>query len=381
MARTRSGVALVAVALCGLARGQSVSFSQMDWHVGPLNVANSEWGRASVSYTGADVPLYFNLNVNGDWAIENMPLLSGAGTGVQERINFSFDLGTARGTQVDSIHYGWSITEGLTNDAPNLTGVAPVSDGAYNYDYGIGGGATEEDDIPPPVKPKGDAVKRTARHKGALPNQESKTGECVPTGVSNSLQYLKKQNHLSIDDNKISIESIKNAIKFGVDQKYSPPGWADLKKAYLESIGAPITTTVLTFAPEDVDTLFKEIGDDDCDVELDAYERGNGHVAAIQTITQLNNGTIQMDVAQDSDQGSDGGTGIDRVTYYRDDRKIYGPMFDSRKFHGAVVECVTPEPQPLAVLGGLACLAVLRRRRQRLSKDSNQSKTASARAS
>src|SRR5262245_54917948 len=103
------------------ASAASISLNQVDWYLSGVAHPNTEWGAVKVDYTGSDQILYFNLNVNGSWQVQNEPLLSGFGAGNREALEINFNLGNARGTNVASANVGWSITSSVLGSMPAIT--------------------------------------------------------------------------------------------------------------------------------------------------------------------------------------------------------------------------------------------------------------------
>lgn len=363
---------LLLVAASARAESASVSLRQVDWYLKDAAYINSEWGAALVDYTGTDAILYFNLNVNGSWQVVNEPLVSAYGAGNREVLEINFDLGSQRGVDITSANIGWSITTGQAAQAPALSGNVDVSARTYrNYfgapDDGAVPGANETLE-PPPAAPSVGGAPATppAKHKGQLPNQEQKEGECVQASISNSLKYLKQQGYISASDADLSIESLKTATDFGKrGWTYTPPGWVNKKIEYLSAKNIPVQT--VRYGRSDYDKVMEAINSD-WDVELWGYN-GNtkeGHVAAIQSMTLTDKGELKIDVRQDTNQGNAGGTedteANQRITLSTAttlDRGLYGAMFSGVPFKNFVVECV-PEPSSvaLAVLGSLsACVS------------------------
>lgn len=364
----RAIVWLLFITACAGADAASVSLRQVDWYLKDAAYPNTEWGAALIDYMGADDILYFNLNVNGSWQVVNEPLVSAYGSGNREVLEINFDLGSQRGVDVTSANIGWSITTAQAAQMPALSGDVDVGARTYrNYfgapDDGAVPGANETLE-PPPAAPSVGGAPTTppAKHKGQLPNQEQKEGECVQASISNSLKYLKQQGYISANDADLSIEALKTATNFGKQGwTYTPPGWVDKKKEYLAAKNIPVQT--VRYGRSEYDKVMEAINSD-WDVELWGYN-GNtkeGHVAAIQSMTLTDKGGLKIDVRQDTNQGNAGGTedteANQRITLSTTsmlDRGLYGAMFNGVPFKSFVVECV-PEPSSavLAVVGALS---------------------------
>ena len=307
---------IVVIAICILALTPTVSadevnFSQTDFYLDGVPTLNSDWGSVNFTFTGQDPIMYFNLAANGSWQVQNIPVLSIEGEGVNQSISFAFDLGVPSGTTVTSLNYGYTFTNTTLGSMPAETGTAAVFDQEVVIDSGVAGEAI------PPVQPAnplvGGAVVGGVKHAHAnFPNQDCGKAECVPAAVSNSLKFLNKKHNMGLNDNDLSIAKMKNATNWGLKKLSKaagpgvdrviipyPPSWSDPhtvagswpfpdpnaaagqknawwqdKDAYMNMTNIPVTTEIIT----DLSKLAAEI-DAGQDVEI----RGDGHVAAAAT--------------------------------------------------------------------------------------------------
>ncbi len=328
-----------------------ITFYQMNFNLDGTIYENTDWGSVNFTFIGQEPIMYFNLAVNGEWQVQNIPVLSMEGEGVTQSISFTFGLGVPSGTVVTSLDYGYTFTDITIGSMPAETGTAVVSD----LEIVINSGAKGEE-IPPlqPAKPLvgGAAVANPKKHAHAnFPNQECGDDECAPTAVSNSLKFLNKKHNLGLDDNDLSIAKMKEATNWGnpviggkpvgwgtwIDHdKTRPAGernaWWEDKRAYMEKNNIPVTTRKIT----DLSKLAAEI-DDGQDVEL----QGDWHTAAVVGITDLGGGKYKIDVAHDTQQGKKGGTKTEPITYDPATKKFNGSpaFFDGSSFRYAIVEC------------------------------------------
>lgn len=107
-----------------------IIIQQMDYSCnGEAPIINSSFGNVRVNYEGLPSPQFFNLNVEGEWVIQNVPLLPIQGFGVFNSVNISFDLGVPSGTPLTVLNAGWSIDPGFRPVPPPLMGPIYVWDG------------------------------------------------------------------------------------------------------------------------------------------------------------------------------------------------------------------------------------------------------------
>ncbi len=361
----RVAAVAVLVCLCTGAWADSLDFYQVDFNLDGTVYIDSEWGSLDLTYTGDAGILYFNLAVDGNWGIQNIPVLSREGAGVDQTTAFSFDLGVPRGTPVSTLNYDYALTATVQDTMPGGSFPATVLDRsvvAYSGARGVS--------IPPlpaasPLIGGAAATPDKHAHSG-FPNQESGHNECVPTAVSNSLQFLNARHSLGIDPSEITIAKMKTATNWaaahGVWIEHDdtrPPGqrnaWWEDKDAYMQAHDAlPITTRKITEFDDVAGWI--EIG---ADIEL----QGDWHGAAIVGITYLGAGKYQIDVAHDTKQDALGGTQVDPLIYDETTRKFKGSpgWFDGSSFRYAIVEIPEPATFSLLIVGGL----ILTRRRRR----------------
>ena len=57
-------------------------FYQMDFNLEDNIYENTDWGSVDLFFVGQEPIMYFNLAVNGEWQIQNIPVLSSQGVDV-----------------------------------------------------------------------------------------------------------------------------------------------------------------------------------------------------------------------------------------------------------------------------------------------------------
>jgi hypothetical protein len=305
-------------------------FSQCDFLLDGTSYYNTEWGSLDFTYFGRPEMMYLNVTVNGSWQVQNIPVLSREGDWVEQTLTYSFDLGTPRGTDVCDVTCGYDFTSYPLATMPPEDRTAFVDDRYIEIDSGVDG-------YPIPALAPADALvggkavaPKKAGHKN-FPNQECGKQECAPAAVSNSLQFLNNKHKLGMPPNKITIEEMKKATGF-VAGRGCPVNLWELKKKYMQKNGYPITTRKIT----DLSKLAAEIKDGQ-DVEL----VGGWHMAAVVSITALDDGKYAIEVAHDTNQGNPGGTKTETITYDPKTKRFKGSpgFFNGSIFRYAVVEC------------------------------------------
>jgi len=366
-------IALVtAVALLaspGISWSINVDFSQLSFDLEGTSIPNTEWGAANLTYTGADPILYFNLTVNNSWQVQNVPVLSREGAGVDQTGVFAFDLGVPRGTSVSSLTYAFTLTPSIQSSMPLGASVAPVVSALLTSFPDVA-----EEAVPAlaPAEPLvgGQAAEAKKHTQQGFPNQDCAKNKCAPAAASNSLQFLKAKNNLNIPNATISIAgmdaAMTNGNAAGAKLRDGAHAWWVDKKAFLDAGRFGITTKQLLRLSD----IAAEI-DHGEDVEL----QGGWHTAAIVGITDLGGGKFSLDVAQDTKQGVAGGTQVDTIVFDPATGKFKGSpgFWNGSAFQYAVSESVVPEPSTLLLLGsGLAGFAVFGRKRLRITVSLNR---------
>lgn len=276
-----------------------ITFGQINFNLTGGYTPYSGWGDAHVSFYGSAYAQYLNLISNGYWTIQNLPVLSVEGEGVNQTQDFWFPLDAPSGTPVTTITYGIQLTNDTLTVPPTQNASAPVSGEDYVIYSGEAGGALNPT-VPPAAPVVGGAVKDQAKHEN-FPNQEAGLGECVPTAISNSLKFLNKKFNLGIDENKLSIEKMKDATKW-TKTGLAPSGWWNNKDTYMEANNLPITTKVIQSG--DIGKILGEIKAGE-DVEMGLTD-AIGHRVAVVGIADLGGGKYSVTIKHDKKQGPAG---------------------------------------------------------------------------
>lgn len=332
-----------------------LSFSQTDFAQGAHSVVNSDWGYVSLDYQGAADLQYFNLVVNGIWEIQNAPLISSEGIGIQHSLGLNFDLGiSSQGENITKLHYvaalGMDLLSTLPGGDPT---VALVSDktvtvggrGIGGYEPAVSPGTTSIINLPVKVG-----------YNSGMTNQDCGVDECVPTSFSNSLRWLDTKNdRITIPEEKKSIESLKgpthwSAPSVGADGKKIPgtggtpldgSDWMGKRDALKDYV------TTRKFEMNQIDAVIDEIKRGQ-DVEL----MGKYHGATVTGIVKHADGTYTIRVAHDTLQGEAGGTTSQNLHYDAAHDKLLNSAYGFNRGQGLdwfVVECPIPEPHSIAI--------------------------------
>lgn len=324
---------------------------QIDYDLDGLVVTNSSFGGVDITFIGTENPQYFNMVVDDVWVIQNIPLIPCEGIGVEQTIFMGFDLGIQDGIEVSEIEVSSSVT-----DVPKGNGVIEPPDPVNptrTSSTKVNMGSGRQPGVIEPGNPQnefGGLVETYTSHQGSFPNQDCEWHECVPTAVSNSLNWLQEKYGQPPVGKDLSIETMKEAT--GWDNSHSNPdnwgcyeGWADLKRNYMNQNGYEITTTEYP-DPDDMDHAATA---DECKAAMEELRNGqdvelNGlnHCAAIVGMARLKDGRYVIYVSHDTDQEHPGGTRIEKVIY--DPNKPNptaegGWGFNGKLINGFVVEC------------------------------------------
>jgi hypothetical protein len=302
--------------------------------------------------------MYFNLAVNGTWQVQNIPVLSREGEGIDQTLRYYFDLGQSG--PVQNVQYAYTFTEYVQTSRPGGSHPASVLNDRIAMWAGNDGGRMPDLErarplIGGPIDGGLTLGKKHAHKK--FPNQHAGPMECAPAAISNSLQFLNEVKGLKMPADKLTIAEMKKACGFKDDWGAPLDTWWELKDKYMKDNKYPITTRKITSMKD----LIAEI-DDSQDVEIqeswlvpvdpkdpNGPKKRTGHTTALVGITPLADGRYSLDIVDDQDQKSDKNDLTKTRTY------IYDPKtneFDEAgfksKFEYAVVEC--PEPASLVLL-------------------------------
>jgi len=321
---------------------------QVDATLDGSTIVNSDWGSADLTFVGSSSVQYFNLSLNGFWAVQNMPVLSNEGSGVIQTQTFNFALGVPSGTTVSSVSYGLALSASVLSSPPPSTGTASVSDRTVVIATGESGESLFQSPARPaigsaaapsgisPLKVLVDQVARQApAFNFGVPNQEVGNNECVPGAISNSLKFLQMQG-LKLPDDKISIDALKPATGWtpaggASTSTFNPPAWWDRKNTYMQNNKLPVTTTTSMSFADALTALGKH-----CDIEL----RVQGHAAVITGIVPLANGDYGIIIQHDTNQGAAGGTKSEVVIYKSSDGTLWdGWGINGKRLDRFVIEC------------------------------------------
>ncbi len=331
----------------------NLTFYQIDYTLDEDVQVDSELGHVAIEYTGKAEPEYFNLNVNDEWVIENVPILPVEGVGELQTVYLDFPLGVEPGTEVLEIEHGASLTSDVKTEKPKKN----HSLGALTALVMIYNGQDEDTALASAEVKKeiGDEIDgdNWGVHGSKFPNQEAKKNECVPAAVANSLKFLKDKNAATLGgvaDGDIDSTAIGGAVGYteagGTKGANGKATWPGKKNKYMKDKKIPIRTTAVpaeqSFSGEataaDCDKALQAVKDGK-DVEL----QGRNHCAAIVGMAKLKNGKYVIYVAHDTEQGKEGGQKVQKIIY---DPSVASPKaeggagFNGRNIFGFVIESV-----------------------------------------
>ena len=342
-------------------RGSSIQLYQMDFNLNGNTYTDTEWGGVDLSFTGTSAPKYFNLAVNGNWVVQEMPVLSVYGDGQPNTLRYYFDLGVPRGTPVSTVNYAYTVTDLPLGAMPGAAAPGPV----LNDDYEFYNGSISKPIsglLPVARSLIGGLIDSFVRVHVGFPHFEQGRNECTPTAALQSLIWLKEKKNLPIPDSSLTIGWVKSNTGWTSNGCYDE--WTTLKRNATAPYG--VTTSVLDFRTATVDErrafmerLLTEMGDNQ-DIELDI----TGHTTTLVGLVRLVGGKWVIATADDRVQGKSGGRVIALDIFDPSDGSLrniplVGGGFANSVLHRAIIEC--PEPGGLAV--SLVFGFALRRRR------------------
>jgi len=318
-----------------------ITFYQLDLSLDDMTIGDSSWGQAIIPYEFLAEIVYVNLEVNGEWVVQNLPVLP-----VDDEILLDFNLGVDEGEDVSSVEYAYDVSlSPVSSYNPSDIKVAPV----FNRAVVMASGEISETAtyIAMGTLIGWLPVDYAFHDKKNITNQDCGIAECVPAAISNSLKFLKKRHKMTdskMEDANISIAKMKTATGWSAGGAPASPeakAWWNKKKKYMEDNNYPITTAI---HKEDVkmDDIIKEIKKGQ-DIEL----RVPGHAAMIVGIIKHANGKYTVSVAHDTNQSNPGGTVIQHTTYDPSTGKFTGGTWiNGKKLSRIIVECPKENKPP-----------------------------------
>jgi hypothetical protein len=320
----------------------SVDFDQLDWVGLTSTTPNSSWGRMTLDFVGGSTTDYVNLNVNGQWVLQNVGVDSLFGTGVSQQVMMDFQIASGHGIDVPTINYGLISSPVPLLVAPPVTSSANVA----NLSYQIGGESLVNLGSPanPPMATGANAATVTMSARlpniGSVNNQPQGPNECAPGAVSNSLMYLQATGQLpnSVDASLATMKMVLMTTASG-----SPADWPMKKR---DHFAGTLMTQFLD--PTDIMGLINAINAGK-DVELDLA----GHVAMIAGVRKFSDGRIELDIFDDNQ--------TDNMSDPMRTVPIIGNTVDGMGIDRYVVEMRIPEPGTMVL--ALAALAAIVGRR------------------
>ncbi len=302
----------------------------------PILQPFSDWGSARLRYYAGPETAYFNLSVNGNWVVKNMPLGDYQGDGSVDSVMFEFGLGLLNGTPLSNTNYGFSISDGLMGAAPAETLAAAVSERKVVGGNGLGDPGKKPRPIPQPDKvPEGDEVVEGGTIKKPV-NQDCGKNQCVPAAASNSLQTLNERFKLGIDPKLITTEAL--AVPFGTTAaEGTKDNYPGKKRLYIKNHKLPLDVKVVNGFDEVLNSVKRQ-----WDVEINMGPQGGdnlGHAAYVVGVWKLKSGNYIFDVVHDTEQGKQGGTERQQIFYNSKTRTLGGIAWaEGRKIKNFVIE-------------------------------------------
>lgn len=338
--------------------GDTLDFFQLDFDLAGNVIQDSDWGAVDFTYQGQDPIMYFNLDVNGSWQAQNIPVLSKDGVGVAQTMRYYFSLGVLRGTDVSTLNYGYSFSSDILSGMPSISSAAAVLTDWYVQGSGfLSSGASDLAAAGPLI---GDRASSPVKHfVTGMPNNEAKSNACAPTAFANSLQFLNTTKGLNLQNSQISVDKLEQVVGYNPATATISSSWYTLKRDYANKLG------ITTRWTSDIASLVNEI-DGKQDIEL-VYGWGpatnrHAHMLVMTGITRLENGNYSIDTKDDGRQGQPGGLNETTWIYDPNTKEMKSAMYGAVTLDYAVIEC--PEPATVMLLGLLGAFALFLRWRK-----------------
>ncbi len=96
----------------------SLLFQQVDWDGLGIVQVDSSWGQVVVDHGGFPNTMFLNANVNGNWAIQNVPVDAYLGPGEPQQLMTFFDLNVPHGTSVNNLGVDFTLTPRRSRTCP-----------------------------------------------------------------------------------------------------------------------------------------------------------------------------------------------------------------------------------------------------------------------
>ena len=319
--------------------GPILDFHQVDWDGLGIVQNDSSWGYVELDFLGTTNEQYLNVNVDGNWAVQNIPVISFAGDAVQQKQATFFDLGVANGIDLTNLSFDFTLTNTEQTIMPSgaLTN-APVSE--YDYQIGGVGDANAGNEAPanamnqpnPGAKVVKEAklpfLKQALANAQHNMNQPLGTNDCARGNVSNSLNYLKATRQLGAA-RPTDLGTIDTLLGGKAADNRSPGAWAknkqdNAKNVYARGQQSAITTSMVRrsqlapgktgFTNQQLMNLVEAIRRGH-DVEVEIRKGNDGHVMMVTGIKLYDDGSIGLHVLDDTQKDGRNGT-ADPIKFY-----------------------------------------------------------------
>lgn len=320
------------------------------------------WFDLSLEFIGSSDVFYLNVAANGEWPIQNVPVLSRGGNETGQEAIYTFGIENV-GQVLNEFDFGIELTDEILVAPPNETETASIKQ--QQVRIGPGGGVEQ----PPPepwrlpqcaAKPLKGGMKADGamKHVNApYKNVDCATNYCVPAAISNSLNFLNDKHDLKLDKNEISVGALGQLLGTTTKGGTAYKEWTKKRDKFKDKVHTytipatpenelvpyPVTAASLArpFPENEVDKIC-DLLDRDCAVEMFTLTPtgGFGHAVAIVGIIKLKNGRYSIDVAHDVEQNQGGGTKTETVTWDTTTNRIEGgKSLNCKAVWFLVVEC------------------------------------------
>jgi len=341
----------------------------------PLAI-NSDYGEFCITLPSPVPALFVNLEVDGEWAVINMPVhqIDYQADSPTQTFCTRFRIGP-NGVDVPAVTLRYSVTPTREDFFPGPGFPIPIPVGILEEGNGETGPTGNPQSPPEPAGPAefstpvattqpAITTTRPAFNMVDL-NEASESGSCAPGAVASSMAWLERTYRIGLPASwsKDSVlDDLEDAMKTNNGTTY--PNYIAGKKKYIKDKKLPLTVEGQGLGSPSPGTavdpaeIFKEMKRGQ-DVEIHyrwggADSDDSGHTLALTGMT-LDNGTYTVTTTDDSSQGAAGGNDRVRSGELKQEPAGTGPWFikyadgRSRKIVGWTAE----SPTVAAIIRGI----------------------------
>jgi len=301
---------------------------------------NTKWGAVDLAWNGFATVAYLNVVIDGRWAIRNAPNFGSDPPGTHAMSRYYVRLPVRRGRDSSRAILAYALTYAPVRSTLGLNSMEIILCMVLeSYHSNI-----QRRLFPPlPTSPgliiEGGHMGQVLACRRDVPNQECEPTECGPAAVSNGLLWINRKYRLGVDESKLSIDQMKEALR------WQPGGvrngqWADNKARYIGDKNLPFTSR--KFPGGHVRQATEEFARGQA-VEVFIGE----HIATLICMGQDAAGNYWLNAASDTRQGVPGGAISQPISLTPNGTVITGPPWarPGDRVQNFVVQCPRKESE------------------------------------